>query len=298
MSDEISSPSEAPAVKRRSKKRTIALIAVAAVVLAGGITATSVAVAQAEAEETLRQCTVALKSGAAAAKTATESVADAENALESVAITALPDTDGWISANYADRPGAEAVDAIEAVEASEGVPAQEAVDAVPARSSGAEQIAAVTDASVELSNVVIPDECTDRDEAAALTKLATEATADAAALDETTTTLTEDFAVFQAEETARIAAEIEAARLAAEAEAARLAEEEARRLASEEAARQQNANSNGGSNGGSSNNNGGSRPPANSGGTKPGGGGPPGGGQVGGSGGCVVDNGMGGTRPC
>ncbi|MFK0403330.1 hypothetical protein ACIQTT_13425 [Microbacterium sp. NPDC090225] len=205
------------------------------------------------------------------------SLARADTALEAVAATTLPDTEGWVSADYADRPGAEEGDAGEAG---------------AARPSGAERIAVVADGRSSLADAAVTDECADRDEAAAIGERAEATTADAAALDESVAALTEDFADFQAEETARIAAEIEAARLAAEAEARRLAEEEAaRQAAAEEAARQQAAQRNW--------SDGGSRPPANSGGTPPAAGGPPPGGQVGGGPvGCVADNGMGGTRPC
>ncbi|MHA6695616.1 hypothetical protein [Homoserinimonas sp. A520] len=117
--------------------------------------------------------------------------------------------------------------AVSAVEATEGVESVAAVEAVPARASGAEHIASVSFAHGELTKLEFPTTCTEREEAAAITALTVEVKTATRALDTNVTTLLDDFAAFQTEETARIAAEIEAARIAAEAEAARVAAEAA-----------------------------------------------------------------------
>jgi uncharacterized membrane protein YgcG len=241
MSDEISTPTTSTKSKKPSR-RLVAIITASVLVLAGGITLTSVAAANAAAEETARQCTVALKVGASAAKASATAVTSADAALEAVKSIALP-TNGWTSTDYAARPGVEAVapvDAVPAVEASEGVEATAAVaavDAVPARASGAEQITTVTDERAALAKIKIGTKCAERDEAAAISELTAKAKTATAALDTSAQVLVEDFAAFQTEETARIAAEIEAARIAAEIEAARVAAEaEAARVAAEAAA--------------------------------------------------------------
>lgn len=303
MADQISA---ATSPKRRPSKKAIAIIAAIAVLLAGGITITSVSVARADAAETARQCTAALKSGATASQTADASVAAADQALETVTVTALPDTDGWESGVYAERPAVEAVEAVEAVPAAEGVEGVEAVEAVAGRPSAAELTGAVTDSRDALAAVTIPTTCVERDDAAAITALADDTGAASVRLDEHVAVLAEDFAAFQVEETARITAEKEAARKKAEEEAARKKAEEAAKKAAEQAAARKRAQQQwtapksptrkSGSSGSSGGKSGGQQsqpsPPR-----KPGGGG--GGGQIGdGTGGCRTDNGQGGTKPC
>jgi hypothetical protein len=307
MSDEISTPSTSTNTSTKSKKpsrRLVAILATTLLVVIGG-TITSVSVANAAAEETARQCAVALKSGTSATKAAAASVVRADGALEAVKSLALP-TNGWTSTDYAARHGVEAVAAVEAVpaiEASEGVEAVAAVEAVaevPARASGAEQIATVTDTRAELTKIKIPAKCAERDEAAAIVALVTKSTTTTKALDTSAEALTADFSAFQVEETARIAAEIEAARIAAEIEAARIAAEiEAARVAAQRPTTQRP--SGGSSDGGGKV----SRPPSGGGGGSapaprpPSGGG--GGGLVGPGGGgapCWTDNGTGGLKPC
>ena len=310
-----------PTTSRRPSKKHVAIGLAALLVVAGGITITSVTAANA-AEETARQCELAVTGSKTAAKTATTSVEQADAALEAVKSIALPGDEGWTSTDYAARAGAEAVDAVPAVEASEGVEAVAAVDAVDARPSGADLISTVTDGRTGLAKVKAVSTCEERDQATEIQAATKKVTADAKALDANVTVLTDEFAVFQGEERTRIAAEVEAARIAAEAEAARLAAEaEAARVAAEaEAARvtaNQRASSTPRSPGGSSYTGGGGAPatrlapapsapapaPApyrGSSGTPGGGGGyvgPPGG--QGNSGGvCWTSNGTGGLKPC
>jgi uncharacterized membrane protein YgcG len=299
MTDEITTP----ATKTKMPRKKLFAMLATMVLIAGGITLTSVRVANANAEETARQCTVALKEGASATTLAAASLAATDSALVAVTSTTLP-TDGGPSTAYADRPGAP----VAAVAATDGVPAVAEIAAVPARLSGADLVGAATTARAALAEIVIPTTCTERDQANHIGTLATTSTVATGTLDTGVTAMTADFAVFQTEEAARIAAEIEAARIAAEIEAARVAAEaEAARVAAEaEAARvaaenaaynaRSNSSSGGSSSGGSSS--GGS---SSGGSSSSGGGHPSGGGQVGAGtkgGGCLTSNGMGGTKPC
>jgi len=225
---------------RRPSKRLVAVLAAGALVLAGGITLTSVSVANATAEETARQCAVALASGAAATTIASISRESADAALEAVTSLALPGDPGWTSTPYASRVGNAAVAAVPAVDAAEGVEAVAAVDAVTERASGAELITRVSDDRAALVEVEIPADCTEREDAVKVASLAKSVNAVTMQLDAGVAMLLADFAAFQTDETARIAAEIEAARVAAEIEAARVAAaaEAARVAAAAEAARQ------------------------------------------------------------
>ena len=313
MTDEISTLStKAPP----PRKKLFAMLA-AVVIIVSGITLTSVGVANANAEETARLCTVATKAGADATKSAKASLAVADAALEAVTVLELPEGAGTSTA-YAARPGVEAVKAVKAVEASDGVEAVAGVDAVEARADGAGHIAEATTARAALVKIKIPTAtCTDRDQAAAITSKTADTKAAAVTLDASVTALRGDFAAFQTNEATRIAAEIEAARVAAEVEAARGAAEaaESARVAANAEADRVAANarpraSNGGSSSGDGSSSGGgsySEPepapaPSGGGGSSSGGdGSQPGGGGIGlgGNGGvCWTSNGMGGTMPC
>lgn len=206
--------------RRRLSRRTIAILAAAAVVLAAGAIV-SVSATRAYAAETTHQCTLALKAGSAAAHSRATAIATADKDLAAVTSTALPGTDGWTSTKYADRP---AVKAVKAVPASGGVTA---VKAVPARPSGVQFTASVVDARTALVRVKVPTSCTARDEAQTITALAKKSTTAAATLTTRSAALTDDFATFQKDETARVAAEVEAAKKAAEAAAAAKAAAEA-----------------------------------------------------------------------
>lgn len=295
--NEVVVPESAPKRGKPSKK-LVAILAAGALVLAGGVTAVAVSIAKSEAEETARQCTVALEKGTAAAAARTSAIEAAELAVTSTESTALPGDEGWTSTAYAERPGAAAVEAVPVVEASEGVEAVPAVEEAPERPSGAETLASVTDARDRLAGAKIDAECAQRDEAAAITAQAKDVTAAAVTLETETAALLADFEAFQAEEKTRIAAEIEAARIAAEAEAARIAAEaEAARIAAEQAAAAQRAaarapvrqSTGGGSTGG--------RAPAPAPAPAP----PRGGGGIGPGGNpdvCWTSNGMGGLVRC
>jgi uncharacterized membrane protein YgcG len=313
MTDQLSTPAKKGSL---SRKKLFAMLA-AVVIIVSGITLTSVGVANANAEETARQCTVATKNSADATKAAKASLAAVDTALEAVTVLELPEGAGT-STDYAARPGVEAVKVVPAVEASDGVEAVAGVDAIEARADGAGHIAEATTARAALVKIKFDTKCSDRDHAAALT--ATVATAKAATkkLETSVTALGSDFAAFQTDEAARIAAEIEAARVAAEIEAARVAAEaEAARVAAEaaEAARvaanaqaakksySNNSDTGSSYSGGGSSSGGGSysapapapapEPPRPS--------GPPNGGSLGldtSGPGCLTSNGMGGTKPC
>ena len=143
MTDEISTTgTKAP----MSRKKLFAMLATM-VIIAGGITLTSVSVANATAEETTRLCTVALKDSAGAATSATASIMKAAAALEAVKVLELPAGAGT-STDYAARSGLDAIEAVTAVEASEGVEAVAGVDAVPARADA--EFVKVNEASVSL----------------------------------------------------------------------------------------------------------------------------------------------------
>lgn len=285
-----------------SRKKLIAIIA-AVTIIAGTVTLTSVNVARANAEETTRLCDVAVKDGASAMKVAQASTAAADAALLAVKVVELPAAAGT-STDYAARAGAPAVPAVPAAEA---VPA---VAAVPARPSGADLIGSTTAARAALQKIRTPTTCVDRAQAERITAVATVTAAATKTLDTSVKAVTADFVVFQTEETARIAAEIEAARVAAEAEAARVAAEaEAARAAAEAEAERAAENaadnarsSSGGSGGGSSSGTGGS---SGGGGSSSGSAphsGPPNGGLVGPGGNpggvCWTSNSMGGSKPC
>ncbi|HYI33991.1 MAG TPA: hypothetical protein VEX88_11065 [Glaciibacter sp.] len=287
MTDEISTPTtKVP----KPRKRLIAMLA-AVVILAGSITLTSVGVANANAEETARLCAVALSEGASATGAAKAFTAAATEGLEAAESTTLP-ADAGTSTSYADRPAVAAVEAVRAVGASEGVAAVTGIPAIKARASGADFIGDVTDARGALVKIKISTECTERDEAAAVAASTEKAEVATAALDASVKALTADFAVFQANEAARIAAEIEAARIAAEQAAAA----EAARIAAEQAAAEAAASYNSGSGYSGDGSSGGS-----SGGGGGGGGRPSGGGQVGPGidhGLCWTSDGTGGQKPC
>jgi hypothetical protein len=305
MTDEVN-------IKKMPHKKLFAMLA-AVVLIAGGITLTSVSVANANAEETARLCAVATESSTSIAASAKASLGTADSALVAVTVLDLPDGAGTTT-EYAAVPAVEAVEAVTAVGASEGVEAVAGVEAVPARDSGAEVAAVVTAARMALAKIKIVTECTTRDQAAAITSKTRDTTKATKALDTRVETLLADFTTFQSNEAARIAAEVEAARVAAEIEAARVAAEaEAARVAAEAAAAEAarvaaNAAAKKSTYSGSSGSDGGSYiapAPAPSGGGSSTGGtysGPPNGGQVGpgtgGSTGCLTSNGMGGSMPC
>jgi hypothetical protein len=285
---------------RKPSKKLVAILLTGALVLAGGITFTAMSVAKAVAEETARQCAVALKDGARAAKASTASLAKADVALEAVKSVTLPGDEAWTSTEYAVRAGAEAIEAVEAApaaEASQGVEAVAAVDAVEAvaaRASGAEHVTSVTDAREALARIKLPTDCVERDEAASMTVLTGGAKTATKALDTSAAALLDDFAAFQVDEAVRIAAEIEAARIAAEIEAARVAAEAAAAADRAAAAQRPVVRSRSG---------GTYTPPRSGSGPAPrppGGGGGVGGGGAGGY--CLVGNGVGGTTyvpaPC
>lgn len=128
MSDEIS-PTRTPRTKTpKSGKKLFAMLAAGLVLLAGGITVTSVGVAN--AKETDRLCIVALEHSASATKSAQASIEKADKALETVKSTALPGSAGeggagtstagastagestaWTSTEYAERPAVAATTA-------------------------------------------------------------------------------------------------------------------------------------------------------------------------------------------
>lgn len=279
----------------RSRKRRIAIVIAAAIVIAGGAVA-SVSVANAVAAETARQCSAALKGSAAASATVSSSIARAAAALDAAASTALPGTEGWKTTRYADRP------ARAEVKASPTGGGVAAVAAKPARPSGADLIGTVSTGRDALAKAKRATTCADRDAAVAITAATRASNTAAEALDRDVAALTGDFADFQAEERTRLAADAEAARKRAEEEAARKKAEEA--AAAEEAARQaaaEQAARSGDSDGSTRPGDGGGSVPQ-----QPGGG--SGGGSVGGglggsvgagsgdnNGWCQKSNGMGGT---
>ena len=178
-----------------------------------------------------------------------------------------------------------------------------AVAAIAGRASGAELIASVSTARGALVKIAIPTKCTERDSAAKILALAAKSTSATKTLYASVTLLVADFAVFQVDEAARIAAEIEAARVAAEAEAARVAAEAAAAEAARVAAAQRAAAarpSSGSVRSGTTT----TRPPSSGssgGGSSSSGGGGPIGGGFGppiNTGPCRTSNGMGGTMPC
>lgn len=201
---------------KKNKKAIIAIAAAIALVLGGGV-ASAVAVSNYNTE-TQALCVAATEGAAQARKTAQTAQQGADAALAASEGTTLPERAGT-STKYADRK------------------AVEEVKAVPARQSGADFVKDVTDAKAELAKAekALADTCETREDAEQVTAQA-KAVADAVkTLDAASTALTEDFALFQADEAARLAAEKKAAEEAAAGEAARIAAEQA---AAEEAARE------------------------------------------------------------
>ena len=265
MSENI--PADIP--KARSRRRLVAVIITAAVLTTGGVI-TGVAVNTFNAE-TAALCVAAIDARTDAFAAADASVEAAEAA---VAVTDAPfelnDLAGGAGATtlYVDRPAADAVEAVAKTDTTAAVPA------VGARQSGKDFIADVTDAQKTLVDAAIPDDCTDRDQAAAITEAIEQSAAAVVVLDDAVEALHADVEQIKADEASRILAEREAARLAAEAEAARIAAEQA---AAEEAARQAEQDSwdgGSGSGGGGSNSGGGGGglivPPNGGGGCPPG----------------------------
>lgn len=213
---------------KKNKKAIIAIAAAIALVLGGGV-ATAVGMSNYNAE-TQALCVAATEGAAQARKTAQTAQQGADAALKAAEGTTLPESAGT-STNYADRK------AVEEVKAQKAEGDKPEVKAVPARKSGADFIKDITDAKAELAKAekALADTCEAREDAEQVTAQA-KAVADAVkTLDAASTALTEDFALFQADEAARLAAEKKAAEEAAAAEAARIAAEQA---AAEEAARQ------------------------------------------------------------
>ena len=188
--------------RRRPSKRAVAIIAAAVIVLACGITVTSVSVANAAGLETARQCAVALKSGAAAAELAKPSLENADKALTTVKSIDLPGSEGWKSTSYADRPAATAT------------------ATTPARPSGTILTSTVAIGRGNLANIVIRSGCETRDQAAAIAADAKKSTTASKTLDGNVSALLADFTAFQTAERTRVAAEVEAARVKVEAEEA------------------------------------------------------------------------------
>lgn len=186
-----------------TRKKLIALIAAAAVVVGGGAV-TAYAVSSHRAQ-TAALCADAEEALAAALGEAGAGLTAADAQLAAVTSTELPDSAGTSTA-YAERA---------------------AVAAAPDRQGGAEFIADAEEAraGLEASTEAAPQSCETRDEASAATGQAHAVWAAAAALDEATLALADDFAAFQADEAKRIAAEKKAAEEAAAAEAARIAAE-------------------------------------------------------------------------
>ena len=257
------SPNEGRALTaavKRPRRKLVAIVAAAVLVVGGGVAA-AVGVTQYNAE-TARLCEVALVSGAGARTAQEGSLAAAGAALEAVESVELPD--GGTSTLYADLP---------AVEVATGTGTAPAVEARP---SGAERIAAVTEAQAVLAEAEVVDECSDRDQATAITEVSDDAAVAVGDLDEAVAALSDDFAAFQVAEAARLAAEKKAAEEAAAEEAARIAAEQ---VAEGERQRQAeidawNRNNSGGgtnnnNNGGGTNNNGGQIIPPNGGGGCP-----------------------------
>ncbi len=218
MADTNSNGVEAPkgnGSKKRSKKALIAWIVAGALVLGGGGVATAIGVSSYNAE-TVSLCVAATDAAAqarTAANTAQQAAADALTAVEN---TVLPDSTGT-SALFAERP------AVEEIPAQKAEGDQPEVKAVPARPSGQEFIDEVKQAQSALTKAEkqLAETCETRDDAQGITAQAEEVQKSAKALQSATEELSDEFAVFQADEAARIAAE------AAAAEAARIAAEQA-----------------------------------------------------------------------
>jgi len=215
-------------VGKPSRKKLVAIIAAAVLVLGGGITAGIVGV-NAYNTETEAICKTALDGRTAAlkdAKTATEA------ADELLAVTAEPialPEDAGTTKLYTERPAVEAVEAKPAGKDKDGKDTAE-VKAVEARKSGQELVDDVTNAKDALGKLSVPEKCTDRDQAKVITDATAKVKTATTTLTKATEALTEDVEAFKVDETARIAAE----KKAAEEAAAKKAEEE--RIAAEQAA--------------------------------------------------------------
>ena len=274
----------------KSHRRT-AVIAVTAVIVIGGVAA-GTGVAVAANAETVRQCDVARGKLGKADTAAKKANAAARAAVKGSKTTKLPNTDGWTSKKYADKP---------------------ASTAQPKGSSGQDRLGAVASQQKKLQSLATSPLCQTRDDADAVAARASAKVKASARLAAAVTALEDDVATFQADETTRIAAEhAAAAKKAAEEAAAKQAAEAARQSAAAAAAAARPAPPTGASP---------YRPsapapaPASGGGvsgggdrvTSPWGSAAPrkgpdfvGGGSVGSGsgGGCWTDNGMGGTKAC
>lgn len=255
--------------KTGNRKKLVAIIATAAVLITGGVV-TGVTVSNYNAE-TAALCVAATDARAEALTAADEASVAATAAVKvTEAPFELKDLAGGAGTTtlYIDRPAVEAVPEVKKTETALAVPA------VEARQSGADFIKDVTDAQESLAAVVIPEDCTDRDQAAAITKAIDDSAAAVVTLDAAVEALNADVELFKADEATRILAEREAARLAAEAEAARLAAEEAARQAEQNAYDGGNDDGDGGSGGGGNSGGGGGGglivPPHGGGGCPPG----------------------------
>lgn len=225
-----------PAPKPR--KKLIAIIAAAALVVGGSVTAVVLGSQAAYAAETDKLCTTALAATNVVQATAKSTIAEADAALKAVESTKLP-KDGGTSTAYAKWP---AVKPVEAAESQKPTAPTLEVKEVTARPSGADLIKAVADAKLALTEHDAPSSCADRDDVKQLTAGAKQLDTLSTALDEHTQLLLADFAVFQKDEAARIAAEKAAAEKAAAEEAARVAAEQAAaQAAAEQAAAEQAA---------------------------------------------------------
>ncbi|WIE81486.1 hypothetical protein [Curtobacterium sp. MCSS17_016] len=202
----------------KSRRRT-AVIAVAVVIVIGGVAA-GTGVAVAANAETVRQCDVARGKLTAADTAAKKANAAARAAVKGSETTNLPNTDGWTSKKYADKP---------------------ASTAQPKGSSGQDRLGAVASQQKKLQSLATSPLCESRDDADAVTARATALTNASGRLTAAAKELEDDFTTFQADETTRIAAEHAAAakKAAEEAAAKQAAEEEAaRQTQAAEAARQ------------------------------------------------------------
>lgn len=240
---------------KKNKKAIIAIAAAIALVLGGGV-ATAASVGNYNAE-TQALCVAATEDAAQARKTAQTAQQGADAALEAAESTTLPKSAGT-STKYADRKS------VEEVKAQKAEGDKPEVKAVPARQSGADFIKDVTDAKAELAKAelakaekTLADACETREDAAAIDAQVAAVTDAAKKLDAASTALTEDFALFQADEAARLAAEKKAAEEAAAAEAARIAAEEAAAAAAWEAEQNSWSNSYDDDSGGGGNSGGG-----------------------------------------
>lgn len=230
MKSNVSATWPASGTKRKNTAKVIAIVAAAALLLGGGI-ASAVAVSNYNAE-TERLCVLATEAVAEARTTAQTAQQGADEALAAAAGTTLLESE---STKYADRA------AVQEVEPQGAEGDKPEMESVPTRQSGADFVKDVADAEAELSKAVsaLADACEARDDAAAINAQVEAVNGAAKKLDAASTALTEDFALFQSDEAARLAAEKKAADEAAAAEAARKAAEEeaARQTESEEVAR-------------------------------------------------------------